>query len=99
MTPATAFLERLRQATESAAAAEIVCRREANARIAILEQERAFAFRRSNLTRAIAEAVLWRPGKLTNRPRSRKRLLSRARLACCGRRSDGRRTVRADRSC
>lgn len=68
MTPAAAFLERLRQVAESAAAAESAYRHEASARIAILEQERAFAFRRSNLTQAIAEAVLWRPGDSVDEP-------------------------------
>jgi hypothetical protein len=47
---------------------ESAYRREANVRIAILEQERAFAFRRSNLSRAIPEAVLWRPGDSVDEP-------------------------------
>jgi hypothetical protein len=57
MTPAAQFLERLRQAAESASAKESVYRREAGARIACLERERAFAFRRANLMRAIGEAA------------------------------------------
>lgn len=57
MTPAAQFLERLRQAAESAAATETAYRREAWARIADLERGRAFAFRRANLMQAIGEAV------------------------------------------
>ena len=57
MTPAAAFQEQLKQAAELAAVAESDYRREAWARIAVLERGRAFAFRRANLMRAIGEAV------------------------------------------
>ena len=54
---ATSFLEDLRAAARDAEAAEAGFRREVAARIADLEQQRAFAFRRLNLMQAIAEAV------------------------------------------
>lgn len=57
MTPAPSFLDELRRATERATAAENDFRREVGQRIKALEAERAFAFRRYNLIRAIAEAV------------------------------------------
>jgi hypothetical protein len=52
-----AFLEGLELAAERAEAAEVGFRREAANRIATLERERAFAFRRLNLMRAVADAV------------------------------------------
>ncbi len=54
---ATSFLEDLRAAARDAEAAEAAFRREVATRIADLEQQRAFAFRRLNLMQAIAEAV------------------------------------------
>jgi len=51
------FLDQLRSAAEAAAALETQFRREAAERIAALECERAFAFRRFNLMRGIADAV------------------------------------------
>jgi hypothetical protein len=51
------FLLELKTAAEAAKTAEGSFRREAALRIATLEQERAFAFRRLNLMQAIAEAV------------------------------------------
>ena len=52
-----AFLDELQAAADDAEAAEAAFRRSAAARIAALEQERAFAFRRVNFLRAIADAV------------------------------------------
>jgi hypothetical protein len=58
MTVATApFLDALKAAAGQAETAEGQYRREAAQRIAALEQERAFAFRRLNLMRMIADAV------------------------------------------
>jgi hypothetical protein len=57
MMTATAYIEGLQQAADKAQSAEAAYRREAAARIAILERERAFAFRRMNLMRSIAETV------------------------------------------
>lgn len=54
---AMAFLEDLAAAARGAEAAEAAFRREVAARIAGLERERAFAFRRVNLMKAIVEAV------------------------------------------
>jgi hypothetical protein len=51
------FLDDLQAAAHDAEAAEAAFRRSAAARIAALEQERAFAFRRVNFMRAIADAV------------------------------------------
>ena len=51
------YIEALQQQAESAEAAEKTYRREAAARIAKLEEGRAFAYRRLNLMRAIAAAV------------------------------------------
>jgi hypothetical protein len=51
------FLEDLKRATERTAAAENDFRREIAQRIKALESERAFAFRRFNLMRAIADVV------------------------------------------
>jgi hypothetical protein len=58
MTVATlAFLDVLKAAADRAEVAEGDIRREAARRIAVLEQERAFAFRRLNLMRAVADAI------------------------------------------
>ncbi|MGX9576492.1 hypothetical protein [Mesorhizobium sp. f-mel] len=57
MTVTTRFLVELKTAAEAAKVAEGRFRREAAVRIAALEQERAFAFRRLNLMQAIAEAM------------------------------------------
>jgi len=54
---AVSFLEDLQAAARDAEAAEVAFRREVATRIAELEQQRAFAFRRLNLMTAIAEAV------------------------------------------
>ena len=54
---ATSFLDDLQAAARDVEAAEAMFRREVAARIADLEQHRAFAFRRLNLMQAIAEAV------------------------------------------
>jgi hypothetical protein len=54
---ATSFLDDLQAAARDVEAAEAMFRREVAARMADLEQLRAFAFRRLNLTQAIAEAV------------------------------------------
>ncbi|MGH6879958.1 hypothetical protein [Hypericibacter sp.] len=58
MTPATAtFLDALHAAAGQAETAEGRYRRETAQRIAALERERVFAFRRLNLLRAVAQAV------------------------------------------
>lgn len=51
------FLHELKAAAEAAKAAEGNFRRDTAVRIATLEQERAFAFRRLNLMQAIAESI------------------------------------------
>ncbi|NGO54178.1 hypothetical protein [Allomesorhizobium camelthorni] len=51
------LLRELKTAAEAAKTAEASFRREAALRIAALEEERAFAFRRLNLMQAIAEAM------------------------------------------
>jgi hypothetical protein len=51
------FLLELKTAADAAKAAETSFRQEAAKQVAVLEQERAFAFRRLNLMQAIAEAV------------------------------------------
>ncbi|MDX8465412.1 hypothetical protein RFM26_06905 [Mesorhizobium sp. VK23B] len=51
------FLLELRTAAEAAKAAETSFRHEAAMRIAALEQDRAFAFRRLNLMQVIADAM------------------------------------------
>ncbi len=51
------FLDGLHHAAESASAAEASFRRDLAERLKALERERAFAFRRLNLMRAIGEAV------------------------------------------
>jgi hypothetical protein len=53
----TALLDELKAAADQAEAAEGQYRREAAQRIAALERERAFAFRRLNLMRAVADTV------------------------------------------
>jgi len=57
MTPSASFLDALKTAADGAAAAESEFRRHAADRIKALERERAFAFRRLNLMRALADAV------------------------------------------
>jgi hypothetical protein len=57
MPPGPSFLDDLKRATERAAAAENDFRREIAQRIKAIESERAFAFRRFNLMRAIADVV------------------------------------------
>jgi hypothetical protein len=57
MLPGPSFLDDLKGATERAAAAENDFRRDIAQRIKTLENERAFAFRRFNLMRAIADVV------------------------------------------
>jgi len=54
----TSFLHELKTAAEAAKAAEGSFRRDAAMRIAALEQERAFAFRRLNLMQAITDAMV-----------------------------------------
>jgi hypothetical protein len=53
----TSFLDTLKAAAEEANVAEAEYRREAAQRIAALERQRAFAFRRLNLMRVVADAV------------------------------------------
>ena len=53
----TSFLDALKAAADRAGAAEGQYRQEAARRIAALERERAYAFRRLNLMRATADAV------------------------------------------
>lgn len=57
MTPTPSFLDELKVAAEKTSTAEDEIRREAAQRIKTLEVERAYAFRRLNLMRAIAEVV------------------------------------------
>ncbi|UXN57162.1 hypothetical protein [Phyllobacterium zundukense] len=57
MTTVTTYIERLQQAADKAQSAETAYRREVVIRIAALERERAFAFRRMNLMRSVAEAA------------------------------------------
>jgi len=54
---AVSFLEDLQAAARDAEAAEVAFRREVATKIAGLEQQRAFAFRRLNLMKVIVEAV------------------------------------------
>ncbi len=51
------FLDRLQDAASIADGAEGALRKEISARLKTIEQDRAFAYRRLNLMRAIAEAV------------------------------------------
>ena len=57
MTFAASFLDTLKAATVAAETAEAKFRREIAERTRQLERERAFAFRRFNLMRAVADAV------------------------------------------
>ena len=57
MTPASSFLDALKTAADDAARAESDFQREVADRTKALERERAFAHRRLNLMRAIAEAI------------------------------------------
>ena len=57
MTPASSFLDALKATAEDAARAESDFQREVAARTKALERERAFAHRRLNFMRAIADAV------------------------------------------
>ena len=57
MTPPASFLDTLKAAADAAGAAETEFRRQAAERTKTLERERAFAFRRLNLMRAVAEVV------------------------------------------
>ena len=57
MTPATSFLDALKLAAEQAGRAEDDFRRQIVERTKMFEQERAYAHRRLNFMRAIAEAV------------------------------------------
>lgn len=57
MTPASSFLDTLKDAAENAGAAEEALRREFAERTKRLADERAFAYRRYNLMRSVAEAV------------------------------------------
>ncbi len=52
-----AFLDALTQAASRADGAEAELRKEMSARLKAIEQERAFAYRRLNLMRAVAQAV------------------------------------------
>ncbi|MGE5202476.1 MAG: hypothetical protein ACM3O6_10470 [Acidobacteriota bacterium] len=54
---AAPYLDALRQAAEQSAAAEEGYRRDYAARIAALERDRAFAFRRLNLIRSLSETI------------------------------------------
>lgn len=63
MTPTPSFLDELKLAADKTATAEDEIRREAAQRIAALEVERAYAFRRLNLMRAIAEVVATAEGE------------------------------------
>jgi hypothetical protein len=57
MMPPASFLDALKSAADAAAAAENAFRREVAERTKTLGRERAFAFRRLNLMRSLAEAV------------------------------------------
>jgi hypothetical protein len=57
MTQTISFIGTLHAAADSAAVTEATFRREAGERIAALECERVFAFRRLNLMRAVADGV------------------------------------------
>lgn len=57
MTRVAAWIEELTEATRTAEAAEAAYRAEYAKRVEMLAQERAFAFRRANLLRAVADAV------------------------------------------
>ena len=57
MTPASSFLDALKLAAEQAEQAEDKFRREVAERVKLLDRERAFAHRRLNFMRAIADAI------------------------------------------
>lgn len=57
MSRTASFIEALREGADEAAAAETSFRREAVERIAALECQRTFAFRRLNLMRAVADGI------------------------------------------
>jgi len=57
MTPALSFLDTLKAATVNTETAEVAFRREVEERTKMLERERAFAFRRFNLMRMVADAI------------------------------------------
>ena len=57
MTVVASFVGKLRAEAERAATAEAAFRREAAEKTALLERERAFAFRRFNLMRTVADGV------------------------------------------
>ena len=57
MTPAASFLDALKLAADQAEQAEVVFRREIAERTRELERQRAFAHRRLNFMRAVADAV------------------------------------------
>jgi hypothetical protein len=57
MITTAAYLDRLQTAAAAAETAEAAFRRETAARIKLLEEERAFAYRRLNFMRALADAV------------------------------------------
>lgn len=57
MTPASSFLDALKTAADDAARVEDDFRREIAERTKTLERERAYAYRRLNFMRAVAEAV------------------------------------------
>lgn len=58
MTPSPTFLDALKSAADQASGAETAFHRELAQRIKLLEQERAFAFRRLNLMQLIANSVM-----------------------------------------
>jgi hypothetical protein len=57
MTPLTPYIDGLQAAAENLAAQETAFRRETAERIKVLERERAFAFRKFNLMRSVADGV------------------------------------------
>jgi hypothetical protein len=63
MIPTPSFLDALKIAADDATKAEDVFRREIAKRAKVLENERAFAFRRFNLMRSIAEVVAGAEGE------------------------------------
>ncbi len=58
MTPSPTFLDALKSAADQASGTETAFHRELAQRVKLLEQERAFAFRRLNLMRLITDAVM-----------------------------------------
>jgi hypothetical protein len=63
MKPVSSFLDELKLAADKTSTAEDEIRREAAQRIKALEVERAYAFRRLNLMRSIAEVVATAEGE------------------------------------